>query len=89
METQHVLPAPVAKEPFSFSNFLQFRRMLTLQIILIMYAVVAVLISLGSLDIMFSSGRRSYYNDGFNLFGGGSFLSGLAMLVFGNVVWRM
>lgn len=81
------------KETFNLTDFLQFKRMITLQVIPLLYAIVAIIITLASLVMMFSGGGNRY-NDGF---GGGSafslmpggFLGGLIFLVLGNIFWRM
>lgn len=96
METQNFIPVPNQKEPFNFMDFLQFKRMITLQVIPVFYAIVAALITLGSLAMMFSGSRggsRDY--GGYGDYGGGGFLQfggffmGLVFLVVGNVLWRM
>lgn len=91
MDNQQAPVALPTKEPFNFSNFLQFRQMITLQIIPILYVIVAIIITLLSLVMMFSGGGGGY--DGG--FGGpmsmmpGGFLGGLFFLVLGNIFWRM
>ena len=90
MDNQQTDAAVPAKEPFNFSDFLQFRRMITLQIIPILYAIVAVIITLASLGMMFSGGGGSYGGGyGPMSFMPGGFLGGLLFLILGNIFWRM
>lgn len=92
MDNQQPIADVPAKEPFNFSDFLQFRRMITLKIIPILYVIVAVIITLTSLGMMFSGGGSRYgggYGGGpFSLMPGG-FFGGLLFLILGNIFWRM
>jgi uncharacterized membrane protein len=99
MEQQNLLPTQTEKQPFNFMDFLQFKRMITLQVIPIFYTIVAVIITIGALGMMFAGGSsRGYggyggYGGGgggmFSLFSGGGFFAGLIFLIVGNVFWRM
>ncbi len=60
---------------FDISEFLSFRYLITPTIITIVYVIGAVLITLGSLAAMAA--------------GGGGLLSGLLLLIFGNLYWRV
>ncbi len=93
MDNQQTPAAVPAKEPFNFSDFMQFKRMITLQVIPILYAVVAIIITLASLAMMFSGGGRGGYD---SPYGGGAFsympggfIGGLIFLILGNIFWRM
>ncbi|MES1160653.1 MAG: DUF4282 domain-containing protein [Bacteroidota bacterium] len=93
--TQHV---PL-NQGFNWKDFLSFRTMITLQIIQILYVVGAIVITLGSLAMMFGGGRHSEYGGGygggfgggspFSLLGGGGFIAGLIFLLIGNIGWRI
>jgi len=96
METQNFIPPMKQKEPFNFMDFLDFKRMITLQVIPVFYAIVAMVITVGSLFMMFAGSRgRSrgyggygdYDGDGFLPFSG--FFAGLIFLIVGNILWRM
>ena len=96
MDNQQTPAAAPAKEPFNFSDFIQFKRMITLQVIPILYAVVAIIITLASLAMMFSGGDRGGYGGGYGGYGGGpfsympgGFFGGLIFLILGNIFWRM
>jgi Domain of unknown function (DUF4282) len=78
-------PTP-ASQSFNWKDFISFRNMITLQVIQIVYVVVAILITLGALLSIFGNG--SYYSPMAYL-GGGGVLGGLIMLVLGNIIWRM
>jgi hypothetical protein len=65
---------------FDWMDFLSFRSMISLKIIQILYAIVAVLMTLWSLKLLFLGG------DDFDGFGR---ISGLLLLIFGNVFWRV
>ena len=74
---------------FNWGDFFSFRKMITLQIIQIVYVIVAVFITIGSLIMIFSGGggnEYGYYNRG--MFAGGP-LMGFLFLIFGNIAWRM
>lgn len=87
MEQQDFLPVSATKEPFNLIDFLQFKRMVTLQVIPILYAIVAVIITLGGIALMFSGGNSRGFGD--SLMPQGGFFSGLIFLVIGNILWRM
>ncbi|MEJ0103067.1 MAG: DUF4282 domain-containing protein [Bacteroidota bacterium] len=74
-----------AKQGFDWSDFFTFRKMITLQIIQIVYVVVAIVITLGGLMSMFAGGGNSYSS---SMLPGGPFV-GLLIIVFGNIGWRM
>ena len=71
-----------SSKPFNWSEFFLFRRMITMQIIQVIYFVVAGLITLGGIITMF-------YGNSLPAFIPGGILSGLAILVFGNILWRI
>ncbi len=92
MEEQNVLRNYQEKEPFNFMDFLQFKRMVTLQVIPVFYAIIAGIITLGGLIMMFSGGSRRGYGDygsGFFSFFQGGFIGGLLFIILGNLFWRM
>lgn len=67
---------------FSWSEFFSFRRMITLQVIQIIYFIIAGLITLGGIITLFSG-------DSFTGFMPGGFFMGMAILIFGNILWRI
>ncbi len=74
-----------SKQGFNWSEFLSFRKMIALQIIQILYIVVAALITLGGLTMLFRTNDYGY---------GGGFMAGskvgaLLLIVLGNVFWRL
>jgi Domain of unknown function (DUF4282) len=71
---------------FNFRDFISFRQMIALRIIQILYVVVAVIITLFALSTMFKSGSSDY---GYSSAIPGGFLSGLFILILGNLVWRI
>ncbi|HET7117909.1 MAG TPA: DUF4282 domain-containing protein [Hanamia sp.] len=68
--------------PFTWSDFFSFRRMITLQVIQVIYFMVAGLITVGAIVTMF-------FGKDFPGFMNGGFLMGIAILVFGNIFWRI
>ena len=96
MDNQQNLPQASVKESFNFMDFLQFKRMITLQVIPILYALVAIIITLGALAMMFSGNGRSDFGGGYGGYNSspvsfmpGGFFGGLIFLVVGNIIWRM
>jgi len=66
--------------------------MITLQIIQIVYIVVAILITIMALAAMFGGGRGGDFSGPIgpmSMLTGGGFIGGLIFLVVGNVAWRM
>ncbi|HMH34251.1 MAG TPA: DUF4282 domain-containing protein [Puia sp.] len=74
------------KFKFDFKEFISFRQMIALKIIQILYVVVAILITLFALVTMFKGGGGDY---GYGSVMPGGFLSGLFILIFGNLGWRI
>lgn len=76
---------------FNWKDFLSFKTMITLNVIQILYVVIAVIITFSGLGMMFAGGRSS----GFGGYGGygsimpGGFMGGLFIIIFGNLVWRI
>jgi len=68
--------------PFSWSDFFSFRRMITLQVIQVIYFIVAGLITVGAITTMF-------FGKDLPGFMNGGFLMGIAILVLGNILWRI
>ncbi|MEO8403777.1 MAG: DUF4282 domain-containing protein [Chitinophagaceae bacterium] len=75
---------------FNWSDFFSFRKMIALQIMQILYVIVAVLITIAGLMMLFKGGgsSRGYRDYGDGPFAGGT-LMGLLILIFGNVFWRL
>ena len=75
---------------FNWSDFFSFRKMIALQIMQILYVIVAVLITIAGLMMLFKGGgnSRGYSDYGDSPFAGGT-LMGLLILIFGNVFWRL
>ncbi|HET7117913.1 MAG TPA: DUF4282 domain-containing protein [Hanamia sp.] len=63
---------------FSWSEFFSFRKMITLQVIQVVYFIIAGLITLGGIITLFSGNSLP-----------GGFFTGLAILIFGNILWRI
>jgi hypothetical protein len=73
------------KTGFNWNDFLSFKTMITLKIIQIVYTVVALIITIGSIFLIFKSDdRRGYYDSGPS-----PVVIGLSLLIFGNIVWRI
>lgn len=68
--------------PFSWREFFSFRMMITLQVIEIIYFIIAGIITLGGIITMFPSNNLPAFMHG-------GILTGLAVLVFGNILWRI
>jgi len=81
MQQQISIQSHSLNKGFSWSDFLSFRKMITLQVIQVVYVIVAILLTLGGLIAMFS-GSLSY------VLPGGAF-TGLILLIFGNILWRI
>lgn len=73
-------------QKFNWADFLSFRKMIALQIMQILYVVVAALITLFGLMLLFKGEDRGYGSE--SLLPGG-LGTGLAVLIFGNVFWRL
>lgn len=83
MDQQSMQPQ-TAGNGFNLSEFLSFKKMITLQIIQIVYLVGAILLTLASLAMMFGGSSSDYGS----LMPGG-FVTGLIFLVCGNILWRV
>lgn len=83
MQQEITIQTQSVNQGFNWSDFLSFRKMITLQVIQIVYILVAGLITLGGLVMLFS-GEGSPAN----IFPGGA-VSGLLFILFGNLMWRM
>jgi hypothetical protein len=70
----------------SFDDFLNFKLYITTTFMKIIYVIGAILITLGSLLLMVGFSAPLYY--GYSLGFGGA-LAGLALLIFGNIGWRL
>lgn len=84
MQDTQTFQTPRAEESFSFADFLAFKSMIALKIMQAVYLLVAVLITLGGIMLMLKGNDR--YDDG--LIPGG-FLSGVLVILIGNVIWRI
>lgn len=69
---------------FNWGDYFSFRKMMALQMIQIVYIVVAVIITLAGLMAMFK-GNDSYSRS----FMPTGFFGGLLIIVIGNVMWRL
>ena len=83
MQQEITIQSQSINKGFSWSDYFSFRRMITLQVIQVVYFIVAGLITLGGLAALFSG-------DGMmaGLIPGGAFM-GLIFLIFGNILWRI
>ncbi len=68
--------APPKPGGFDLTEFITFRYLITPTVITVVYVIGAVLITLGSLAAMASGG-------------GNGFITGLIVLIFGNLYWRV
>ncbi len=83
MQQQISIQSHSVNKGFNWSDFFSFRKMITLQVIQVVYSIVAILITLGGLFALFgSSGVVS------ELLPGGGFM-GFIFLIFGNILWRI
>ena len=71
----------------NFDDFLNFKMFITTTFMKIIYIIGAILITLGSFVLMVGFSMPSLYY-GLSL-GSGGILAGLAMLIFGNLGWRL
>ena len=83
MQQEITIQSQSINKGFSWGDYFSFRRMITLQVIQVVYFIVAGLITLGGLAALFSG-------DGMmaGLIPGGAFM-GLILLIFANILWRM
>lgn len=72
---------PQQRRGFSWSDFFNFRYMVTPVVIRVVYIIGAALITLGGLASMLSNGGSFFF--------GGGLISGLFFLLFGNIYWRV
>jgi hypothetical protein len=87
MEPTNIPTTPIS-QGFNWKDFFSFRTMITLQIIQIVYIVMACLLTLSCLIMIFSGG--GYYGVGpMAALGGGGPIFGIIWLVVGNVFLRM
>lgn len=82
MQQQITIRSYTANKGFNWGDFFSFRKMITLQVIRIVYAVVAVLITLVGFTALFFGGALS------GLMPGGAF-TGVVILILGNILWRI
>ncbi|MFT3824729.1 MAG: DUF4282 domain-containing protein [Chitinophagaceae bacterium] len=87
--TTNVTQRATPQQGFSFGDFMSFKKMITLSIMQIVYGVGAVLITFGALALMFNGGGGRGYGYGYNSLMPGGFLTGLLVLVIGNILWRV
>jgi len=64
----------------NWSDFFSFRQMIALQIMQVLYVLVAIVITVWALVLVFTGG---------DTFGGIGRTGGLLLLVFGNIFWRV
>ena len=83
MQQQISIRSYTPKKSFNWSDFISFRKMITLPVIRIVYAVVAGLITILGFTVIFSSqGALSEFIPGGRI-------AGIAILAFGNIIWRI
>ncbi|MEO6813022.1 MAG: DUF4282 domain-containing protein [Ginsengibacter sp.] len=83
MQQEITIQSQLINKGFNWSDFFSFRKMITLQVIQIVYFIVAGLITLGGLIALFSGGGAIS-----QFIPGGAFM-GLIFLIFGNILWRI
>jgi hypothetical protein len=72
-----------------FNDFLSFRKMIALNIIQVVYAIIAVVITLKGASMLFSENENRYgYGYSNSIFPSGPG-AGIMLLTFGNVFWRL
>ena len=69
-------PSPQPAKGFDFSEFISFRYLITPTLVTVIYVIGAVLITLTALAALAQGG-------------GGGLVSGLLLLIFGNLYWRV
>ena len=80
IDTHQSLPNPNLNKSFSWSDYFSFKHMIALQILQIIYILVAVGITFWGLKLLFLGGDD---------FGGLGRIGGFLLLVFGNIFWRL
>lgn len=83
MQQQISIRSYKTNRSFNWSEFFSFRKMITLQVIRIVYAIVAVMITLLGFATLFSAQGTLHL-----LKPGGAF-TGFVILVLGNILWRI
>ena len=66
---------------FNWSNFFSFKHMIALQILQLIYIIVAVCISIWGLKLLLLGGD--------DVFGGLGRIGGFLLITFGNIFWRL
>ncbi len=85
MEQTTFNPGVDTPKSFDWADFFSFKTMITLKLIQILYAIVAVCLTLYSLKLLLmDSGEDSY-----SMMGSMGRLGGFLLLIFGNVLWRV
>ena len=83
MQQQISIQSQQINAGFNWSDYFSFRKMITLKVIQVVYAIVAVIITLGGIIALFS-GSNSLSGQ----IPGGAFTIFL-FIIFGNLIWRI
>ena len=83
MQQEVTIQSQSVNKGFNWTDYVSFRKMITLQVIQVVYIVVACLITLGGLGMLFSGGGA------LSAFIPGGAFTGLLFILFGNLMWRM
>ncbi|HEY5369569.1 MAG TPA: DUF4282 domain-containing protein [Hanamia sp.] len=83
MQQQISIQSQQINKGFNWSDYISFRKMITLQVIQVVYAIVAGLITLGGIIVLFSGSNGlsgEIPGGGFTVF---------LFIIFGNLIWRI
>lgn len=83
MQQQITIPSQEINNGFNWADYFSFRKMITLKVIQVVYAIVAGLITLGGIIALFSG------SSGFSEFLPGGGFTIFLFIIFGNLLWRI
>jgi hypothetical protein len=83
MQQQVIIKSNSLNKGFNWIDFFSFRKMITSQIIQVVYAIGALFITLGALITLFTGDSNPY-----SMMPAGPVL-GFLILIFGNILWRI
>ena len=83
MQQQISIQSQQFKKGFNWGDYFSFRKMITLKVIQVVYAIVAVVITLGGIVALFSG------SNGLSEFIPGGGFSIFLFIIFGNLIWRI
>jgi hypothetical protein len=83
MQQQISIQSQQSNKGFNWADYFSFRKMITLQVIQVVYGIVAVIITLGGLIALFSG------SNGLSAIVPGGGFTVFLFIIFGNLMWRM